>query len=303
MNHIMPRRPNAYTGGTLDRAAHLRGDDAWLRQAWQQAEARVLPVWRAQMPVRTGADGRPEAGLLPADWGAARLDDTLPWAFLGLRDGAPVFALALDDPEPPDAGSFAELRSVAGLLPPEDAALLAYARALMHWRGRHRFCGVCGHECRAEKAGHELVCPHCDARHFPRTDAAVIMLVSQGDRALLGRSARFPKWNMYSTLAGFVEPGESLEEAVAREVLEETGVRVGPPRYHSSQPWPFPANIMLGFHAEALSEDITIDPAELLDAAWFSRTQLRDPESHGFVLPPIESIARCLIEDWLHPTG
>ncbi len=155
----------------------------------------------------------------------------------------------------------------------------------MHWRSRHRFCGVCGAACEPHSAGNVMACTGCKTHHFPRTDPAVIMLVTRGDRALLGHSQRFPNSAMYSTLAGFVEPGESLEEAVAREVLEESGIRVGAVRYHSSQPWPFPASIMLGFYAEALTEEITIDPHELTDARWFSRDQMRDPTAHGFALP------------------
>jgi NAD+ diphosphatase len=148
-------------------------------------------------------------------------------------------------------------------------------------------------------AGNAMSCPGCKAQHFPRTDPAVIMLVVRGDHCLLGHSARFPQ-KMYSTLAGFVEPGESLEEAVRREVMEESGVDVGRVIYHSSQPWPFPSSIMLGFHAEGLSEAITIDPEELQDARWFSRADLRNHEALGFGLPRADSIARRLIEDWLN---
>jgi NAD+ diphosphatase len=144
-----------------------------------------------------------------------------------------------------------------------------------------------------------MVCTACGAQHFPRTDPAVIMLVVRGDSCLLGHSHRFPNVSMYSTLAGFVEPGETFEEAVRREVMEETGVAVGDVFYHSSQPWPFPASIMIGFHAEGLSEAIRIDPEELRDARWFTREQIRHHTDHGFQLPRADSIARRLIEDWL----
>jgi NAD+ diphosphatase len=171
----------------------------------------------------------------------------------------------------------------------------------MHWRTKHGFCGVCGHTCEQRAAGNVLHCTNatCGTQHFPRTDPAVIMLVHRGDRALLGHSARFPIANMYSTLAGFVEPGESLEEAVAREVFEEAGVRVANVTYHSSQPWPFPASIMLGFHAEALCDTIVVDRDELTDARWFTRAEVRAAEAHGFTVPRGDSIARRLIEDWL----
>ena len=168
----------------------------------------------------------------------------------------------------------------------------------MHWRARHRFCGVCGGICEAAIAGHVMDCTACERAAFPRTDPAVIMLVHRGDGPA-GPLHALPRATMYSTLAGFVEPGESLEEAVRREVLEEVGVAVGEVHYHSSQPWPFPANIMLGFYAEGLTEEITIDPEELQDARWFTRDQIRNHEAHGFQLPRADSIARRLIEDWM----
>jgi NAD+ diphosphatase len=167
----------------------------------------------------------------------------------------------------------------------------------MHWRARHGFCSVCGAACRPGDAGHVMLCGGCGAHHFPRTDPAVIVLVTQGDRVLLGQPARFRDMRVFTTLAGFVEPGETLEEAVAREVFEEAGVRVAEVRYHSSQPWPFPSSIMLGFTALATSTDITADPHELVAAGWFTRAQLRAPD--GFVLPPPLSIARRLIDDWI----
>src|SRR5207245_11209184 len=166
---------------------------------------------------------------------------------------------------------FADLRQLAGRLERGEGALLALARAMMFWHSRHRFCGLCGSPTRSEEAGHMRRCtdPGCDTMHFPRTDPAVIMLVTDGDRALLGRNKNFPVAGMYSTLAGFVEPGESLEDAVAREVREETGVEVGAVHYHSSQPWPFPGNIMPAFPAQARTTEITIASGELDDHRWF----------------------------------
>ena len=222
-----------------------------------------------------------------------------------MRTGVATFALdlsAAEDPLPllpPHAGEFNELRTIGAGLPADHAAILAHARGLMLWRSRHRFCGVCGAACEPQSAGNMMACSGCGAHHFPRTDPAVIMLVTRGDKALLGHSARFPNSVMYSTLAGFVEPGESLEEAVAREVMEEAGVPVARVRYHSSQPWPFPASIMLGFYAEGLAEEIILDDDELTDARWFSRMEMQDAKSHGFALPRADSIARRLIEDWL----
>lgn len=305
MLSIPASRPNAYTGSPLDRASGQREDTEFIAAAMTSPEAMFIPVWRSRSLMRGVEGGHPEAVLLSAEAaGAVRMAGG-PWAFLGLWDGRPVFAVdcsAAEDPLPllPESlGSFADLRAVAGLLPPGEASVLAHARGLMHWRVRHRFCGVCGGACEPRSAGNAMACTVCGAQHFPRTDPAVIMLVTDGQRALLGHSTRFPTTTMYSTLAGFVEPGESLEEAVRREVLEETGVKVGAVHYHSSQPWPFPASIMLGFHAEALSEEITIDPEELRDARWFTRAELRDHGRLGFSLPRPDSIARRLIEDWM----
>ena len=302
MTLIPATRPNVYTGSPLDRASGRREDEAWVAAALMRADTLFVPVWRSRNLLRGVAEGRPEAVFLAGEAAELLCLASVPWVFLGLQGPRAVFAAdlsAAEPPLPPEAGSFADLRAVAGVLPAGDAAVLALARGLLHWRRRHHFCGVCGGGCVPVSAGHVMRCTACEASHFPRTDPAVIMLVHAGDRALLGHSRRFPSATMYSTLAGFVEPGESLEEAVAREVLEETGVRVGRVHYHSSQPWPFPASIMLGFYAEALSEEITIDPNELQDARWFVRAQLRDHQAHGFDLPRADSIARRLIEDWV----
>jgi NAD+ diphosphatase len=299
-------RPNAYTGSPLDRASGQRDDAAWVEEALASPAALFTPVWRSRNLMRGLAEGRPEAVLLSAEAAAAVRMAGGPWAFLGLWQKRPIFAVdasAVDDPLPllpPEFGAFGDLRQVAGLLPEGEASILAHARGLMHWRVKHRFCGVCGAPCEPRSAGNAMACTACGAQHFPRTDPAVIMLVVRGNHCLLGHSTRFPNVTMYSTLAGFVEPGESLEEAVRREVREETAVEVGQVHYHSSQPWPFPSSIMLGFHAEGLTERIEIDPDELKDARWFSRAELRAPDAHGFSLPRVDSIARRLIEDWLH---
>ncbi len=305
MLSIPASRPNAYTGSPLDRAAAKRDDADYIAQALADPETLFAPVWRSRSLMKGLEAGQPEAVLLTGAAAEAVRMQGGPWAFLGLWDGRPVFAVdcsAAEDPLPllPEGmGSFADLRQVAGLLPAGEASVLAHARGMMHWRTRHRFCGVCGHGCAPRSAGHVMVCQNCNTQHFPRTDPAVIMLVIRGDRCLLGHSQRFPNTTMYSTLAGFVEPGESLEEAVRREVKEETGVEVGRALYHSSQPWPFPSSIMLGFHAEGLSDAIRIDPEELRDARWFTAQEVRDHQAHGFSLPRVDSIARRLIEDWL----
>ncbi len=300
MNSITASRTNTYTGSPLDRASHLRKDDAWIAEQLADPATQFVPIWRGQSLFRESVDGAPEA-VFPTGLAI----DGLGWAFLGNAGDQATFALDLshmDDPASfigPEIGKFSDLRGVGAGLPAQHAAILAHARGLLHWRGRHRFCGVCGARCEPHSAGNVMACTGCGVHHFPRTDPAVIMLCTRGDSVLLGHSARFPNSVMYSTLAGFVEPGESLEEAVAREVLEESGIQVTRVRYHSSQPWPFPGSIMLGFYAEALTETIILDDDELTDARWFSRAELADPKAHGFALPRADSIARRLIEDWM----
>lgn len=300
---ITASRPNAYTGSPLNRMAERRDDEAWIERRLADPDSLFVPVWRAKTLV--DGDEAPQAVFLSGEAAALSRMAGGPWAFLGLRGDRALFTVdvsAVDDPLPllPEAlGRFEDLRTLAGRLPAEDAAILAHARGLMHWRVRHRFCGVCGAACQARSAGYAQVCTGCGTSHFPRTDPAVIMLVHRHGRALLGHSQRFPNSAMYSTLAGFVEPGESLEEAVAREVMEEVGVPVGAVSYHSSQPWPFPSSMMLGFYAEGLADPITIQQDELRDARWFSLDELRDPAAHGFQLPRRDSIARRLIEDWM----
>jgi NAD+ diphosphatase len=296
---IRASRTNTYTGSPLDRMAERRADADWLAEMRAHPEAVVAPVWRSHNLFRDQA-----ASLLPARHAALLDHDPKHWIFLGLWEARPIFGLDLghvDEPLPqlpPDAGAFADIRGMAGLLPMGEAPILAYARGLVHWQNRTRFCGVCGSACVPQSAGHVMHCTGCGTDHFPRSDPAVIMLVVRNDAILLGHASRFPE-GMYSTLAGFVEPGENLEEAVVREVFEETGVRVGEVLYHSSQPWPFPSSLMLGFYAEGLSDEITFHDAELADARWFTRAMCRDPEAHHFRLPGPDSIARRLIEDWL----
>ncbi len=298
-----------YTAAGLDRAAVRRSDATWIAEQLRRPETRVLSVWRNESLIL--ATEPPAAGWLsPAAAAGALpgiLDEPAIVAFLGLLDGIAHFAVDvshLDDaPSLAEAGEarFADLRAMGPLLPPAEAGLLAYARGLLHWHRRHGFCGVCGERTAIAEAGHVRRCRNraCGAEHFPRTDPAVITLVTGGDACLLGRQKTWPE-GMYSTLAGFVEPGESLEDAVAREVFEETGVRASNVRYFASQPWPFPASLMIGFRAEAeagAAIDSRLD--ELEDVRWFTRAGLRDREKTGHRLPYRGAIARRMIEDWL----
>ncbi len=309
MTLIIASRPNVYSGNPLDRAHERRDDEAWIAAALRHPDTLYVPVWRARTLMRGVEEGKPEAVYITAGAAEALHMAGGPWTFLGILDGKPIFAIDVshvDEPLPllaESVAAFADLRTVGSALGDRDAPIVAHARGMMHWRVKHRFCGVCGAPCEPKSAGHVMQCTACNTQHFPRTDPAVIMLVHRNDRLLLGHSQRFPRARMYSTLAGFLEPGETLEEAVRREVFEEAGVIVGDVQYHSSQPWPFPANIMLGFYGEALSEDITIQTDELLDVRWFTRDEIRNPEAHDFHLPRLDSIARRLIEDWMAGTG
>lgn len=291
-------RPNFFSEAVYDRAATFRTDDGRLA-GWLEV-GRFVPVWRDMVILEQLADPRALfAGMPHSDL----VDHGTGIIFLGLHGDEPYFAVDIslrDDGPAMIGGEPADLREIGGHLAAEEASLLAHARAMVYWHARHRFCGVCGAATEARDAGHRRQCvnPDCQTSHFPRTDPAVIMLIHHGDYCLLGHHQR---WStpMYSTLAGFVEPGECLEDAVRREVYEEAGIRVGAVTYHSSQPWPFPASIMLGFYGEATSTEINLMDDELQDARWFTRAQLRDPDSVGIHLPRRISVSRRLIEDWI----
>ena len=318
------RSPNYYAHPGFDRAGLYRRDADWLRARLADPASLFVPVWRNQNLVIEIDGAGPRAAVLTGAAAAALVGDIEErlsaggLILLGVVEDRAHFAVDVSPVEAPlemlrspaleAAGieaaeiRFADLRQLAGRLERQEGALLALARAMAFWHSRHRFCGVCGAPTRSEEAGYMRRCtePACKAMHFPRTDPAVIMLVTDGDRALLSRNKNFPVAGMYSTLAGFVEPGEALEDAVAREVKEETGVSVSAVHYHSSQPWPFPANIMLGFYAEAATKEISLDDGELADARWFERDWLLSHEDDDeFRLPRRDSIARRLIEDWL----
>jgi NAD+ diphosphatase len=270
-----------------DRVGRRRTDEAWLAETWGDPTTRVLLLARGRFPVE---GGKSIAWRGPAEAPAGQR------VFLGEQDGAAHFAVLLDEPLAED---WANLRVVGPYLSAEDTSLLVHAVALAEWHRAHRFCPRCGSALHVAAAGHVLTCTSCGRQQFPRTDPAVIMLVvDDTDRALLGRQPRWPE-GRYSTLAGFVDPGESLEAAVRREVAEEVGVEVGEVDYLGNQPWPFPASLMVGFFARALTTEILVDNEEITDARWFTREQMRtETEAGTLLLPSGISISRTLIETW-----
>lgn len=292
----MSEAPIAFAGSPVDRADHLRADPGRLA---------ALQDWRARVLLLDGLDPRvdPDGGLA---WGSlADADPAAELVFLGLDpEGRGCFAPV------PLSGSSAPgnpgMWQALAALDAGDLATYGTARSLVNWHARHRFCAVCGAPSRSAKGGWQRSCTSCSAEHFPRVDPVTIMLVEHEDRLLLGRQPRFPVGN-YSALAGFVEPGESLEEAVAREVFEEAGVRVRGVSYIASQPWPFPSNLMIGCVAQADNPTVTIDRTELEDARWFSRAEVADAVAAAdrgdpgaaFNAPPRFAIANHLMRWWI----
>lgn len=304
-----------FGGSGLDRAVWLRGRPQEL--AAHMDSARALPVWRGK-PLFHGTS----AVWLPA--GHPVLADAAgPWVFLGLDDGVARFAADVSGWQPqtgaapqeavffdateqqhpalPDGYHFAELRGTMTALSPRDAELTVTAKAILGWHRNHRFCSACGAASEVAQAGWQRICPGCGAHHFPRTDPVVIMLVTRGNSVLLGRSPAWPE-GMFSCLAGFMEPGETLEAAVRREVAEETAIRVGRVRYLACQPWPYPSSLMIGCEGIAESSEITLDPVELEAAVWLTREELvrvmdgEHPEIHK---PRQGAIAGFLLTNWL----
>jgi NAD+ diphosphatase len=291
------RSPNTLSGPYVERASHRRKDEARLRAALADPATLFVPVWQTRNSILR------QENLLTAHIVAGAQTfleiDADQCVLLGEFRGQLCFAVGLSGERPQiddPAVEFADLRAIAGSLPAEEAGLLAYARAMIHWRETHRFCGRCGAPTVAADSGHVLRCSNegCRSQQFPRIDPAVIVLITDGERALLGRQASWPP-GRYSTIAGFVEPGESLEDAVAREVREETGVEVDTVEYHSSQPWPFPSSLMLGFTAHTRSTEILRIDEELEDARWFTRAELAGGAAG---LPITHSISFRLVEDW-----
>jgi len=292
-----PGSPFAFVDGALDRAEHVRGDGARLAALWP--DARLLRLDGAGHALADAAGGP------LAVTGASHPDAAADAVLLGLEGERAWFATAVGADEDRDVPRV-DLRTAAATWPVREATAFAQARAVLHWRARHRFCGACGGALRYERAGWLGRCTHCGLEHYPRTDPAVIVAVTDGERLLLGRQASWPA-RRYSTLAGFVEPGETLEQTVVREVFEESAVRVRRCRYLASQPWPFPSSLMLGFVADAEPDAPRANDEELEDARWFSRDEVGaalrgETREHGLLLSPRLSISRWLIEHW-HAAG
>jgi NAD+ diphosphatase len=281
-----------FSGSPLDRASYRRGDEAWL--AAQAAAGLYLPFWQNRPFVM-----RDRAGFLPwrEDWRGRTC------VFLGLDGAQPLFAVDLAGDEKPvlGDGGFQEMRASAAWLPARDTAIAGHAKALLDWHKRHGFCPNCGVPTQLRDGGYRRLCPGCGAEHFPRTDPVVIMLPIFENDCLVGRNRRFSP-QLYSAFAGFVEPGESMEEAVRRELREEVNLAVGAVRYHATQPWPFPSSLMLGCYAEAVSRDFQIDRHEIEAAHWLTKKEVRARLGGGIEdkmkLPVSIAIAHYLIKDW-----
>jgi len=304
--------PNIFANNPLDRAGDKRTDDAWLAARMADPESRFVPFYKLQpfvLPEAAPSEGK-DIAWMPPRMIEPLLTPAAVTVFLGINArGRALFAADVTFGENPEngalkgLGAFEDLRGLAmkGEITSGELAIMAQAKSMIDWHLRHGYCAQCGHPSRLVEAGYKRVCPNCGAEHFPRTDPVVIMLATRGDKALLGRQPMFPR-GMYSSLAGFIEPGESIEEAVAREMMEEAGIAVSNVRYHSTQPWPYPSQLMIGCHAQADTEDITVDGVELEEARWVARDDLRAVlagEDKGFWVPPPFAIAHQLIKSWV----
>ena len=299
---------NTFAGNPLDRAGDRRNDPEWLAEQGANPEAVAMVVWQGKPLVEDHAEG-PRLRWLGLEHARAVVPDRE--AFLGLWKEAPVFAVEVEGSIDPTAGplqglgAFLEMREAAAMLPGPDAAMAGTAKSLFDWRARHGFCAACGQASEDACGGWKRVCPACGVEHFPRTDPVTIMLaIHQGGdepRCLLGRQAAWPAGRM-SALAGFLEPGESIEEGCAREIAEEAGLTVTAVRYHSSQPWPFPGQLMIGLLCEVDSDDARPDQTELEAVAWLTRAEAADVlagRHPSIKAPPRIAIARTLLQAWV----
>jgi NAD+ diphosphatase len=297
---------NTFAGNPLDRASDRRPNADWLAARLAADQAQAIALWNGRPLVEARADGGLQLHYLPGKFASELAGGTERLLFLGMWRDTPVFAIDIEGQADPaesaleGLGRFEDLRLIALELPPAEAAIAGTARAMFEWRRRHTHCAVCGQPSHPADGGWKRVCEACEAEHFPRTDPVVIMLPYHGERCMLGRQESWPK-GMFSALAGFVEPGEAIEEACARELLEEAGLHAVKVRYHSSQPWPYPESLMIGLLAEVEDEEGCPDQTELSEVHWFTRTEARAllaGELDGLAAPPASAIAHQLIKAW-----
>jgi NAD+ diphosphatase len=306
----LPENPNIFANNPLDRASYRRTDKEWLATQLADSASLVVPFFKNSpfvLPEAKPGEGKDIGWVKLPLLKELGLNDPL-IVFLGInKRGKALFAAdisSVKDPEQHAAlkglGGFEDLASLAnqGSITPTELAIMAQAKSMLDWHNRHQFCSVCGAKSTLADAGYKRQCSSCKAEHFPRTDPVVIMLPTHGDKCFLGRQKAWPK-GMYSALAGFVEPGESIEEAVAREIDEEASIKVSRVSYHSTQPWPYPSSLMIGCMAEADSDAFEIDGIELSDGRWFTRDEARDilagKSVSGDSFPPAMAIAFHLI--------
>ena len=297
---------HVYSGNLLDRGDRERRDENWISDRAKDPTSNFLPMWDLNVLIFEGPQqglawlGIEDLGRLGIDTGAI---------FLGLLEETAYFVIdiskndrAVRELRETEKWRFEDARTATGFLSGPDSGIVAQARAQINWHNRNGYCSICGHVTFIKRGGQVRQCSNCDTEHFPRTDPVVITLVSDGDRCLLGQSrGRLSRMNMYSALAGFMDQGESIEEAVAREIMEEAGIRVENIRYHSSQPWPFPSSLMIGCHADAATTDIVMDPGEMADVRWFQREEVLlalEEKSNELMVPGPIAIAYHLIKAW-----
>jgi NAD+ diphosphatase len=297
---------NIFAGNPLDRASDRRGDARWLSARLAESGSLGVALWNGR-PLFALGDGAPRIAYVPAALAQELAAGPERLLFMGLSRDTAVFAVDLEGPDDPAAGPleglgrFGDLREAAPVMAAGEAAILATAKSMFEWRRRHGHCAVCGQPSEPRDGGWRRQCPACKAEHFPRTDPVVIMLPYHGGRCMLGRGANW-KPGMFSALAGFLEPGESIEEACARELHEEAGLRARKVRYHSTQPWPYPTSLMIGLLAEVEDAEAAPDQTELAEVRWFTRAEARDLLAgaiEGLGAPSSMAIAHQLIKAWV----
>ena len=295
-----------YAGNPLDRGDRERRDEQWLADRAKDSASKFLPMWDLNVPITNGTEG--SLGWLSFEDLTRMGVDAVP-VFLGISGQEAFFVVDISKDEDAvrelqERGDwvYQDARTATEFLSGAESGIVAQARAQVNWHNRNGFCSICGHETVVLRGGQVRQCSKCETQHYPRTDPVVITVVSDGDRCLLGRSrGRGAPVNRYSALAGFVDQGESIEEAVAREIMEEAGIRISNIRYHSSQPWPFPSSLMIGCHAQAVTTDIAMDDVEMADVRWFQREEVLralDGTSEDLVVPGPIAIAHHLIKAW-----